>query len=249
MLSAQCSVLSAQCSVLSAQCSVLSVVGTSFAPFRSTLSNDRPGTDPSSWFDGESRLAVDWQRETIFWCQQAQRRILTSRLRANFPVLTLVEGTLCTGLALDVEAGELFWTSASGHLVFKVSYALYNGTIAAQTPDQPVYFLSHPDRSRLVHNNETPVAVITADGLVGDFGKNPLEAPLLLSVRAEDPDNGDTTFGNGDRLWLTFDRPTNISEEILEEEMPMPQEYVDSLFEVSEVLGSAYDGRWLDAST
>lgn len=73
-------------------------------------------------------------------------------------------------------------------------------------------------------------------------------APVLLSALAEDPDNGDTTFGNGDRLTLYFDRPTNVSSLILDAG-PQPQEYVDSLFTISEPLGSRYGGQWLDAST
>ena len=47
---------------------------------------------------------------------------------------------------------------------------------------------------------------MSANGLVGDFGKDPRVAPVLLSARADDPDWGDTIFGNGDMITLTFDR-------------------------------------------
>jgi len=43
-------------------------------------------------------------------------------------------------------------------------------------------------------------------------------------------------------------RPTNVSDAIILEGV-QPKEYVDSLFTLSEPLGSEYIGEWLDAST
>ena len=55
-------------------------------------------TSPATWFDFDSVLAVDWRRSIIFWCQRSSRRIMTARLREDYPVLVLVNHTLCSGL-------------------------------------------------------------------------------------------------------------------------------------------------------
>ena len=117
-----------------------------------------------------------------------------------------------------------------------------------ETHEQPVYILTKPDHSISVHNNQSVETVVTAHGLAGDFGKSPSTMPVLLSVTGEDPDDGDAEFGNGDRLLIQFDRPTNVSETIIEDG-EQPQAYVDSLFTVSHPLGHMYSGIWLDTST
>ena len=123
-------------------------------------------------------------------------------------------------------------------------------TYAGENPSIPIYELAHPERSRRRHGeNATTSAVVSADGLTGDFGKDPTSSPLLISATLEDPDAGDAVFGNGDRITLRFDRPTNVSEDVLEFPDPLFMSYVDSLFEVSDPLGSLYTGSWLDAST
>ena len=207
-----------------------------------------PQQHPDSWLDSDSQLAVDWRREVMVWCQRSHQRIMYAQLRADFPVLVLVNYTLCSGLALDVLEGDVYWTSASGHLVFRASYARFNTSAAFDEPSRPVYVLPNPAHSVDMHNNESVVTAVSADGLAGDFGKDPLSPPLLLSAVGSDPDNGDAAFGSGDRLTLQFDRPTNASTEIIEDGV-QPKMYVDSLFTVSEPLGSLYDGQWLDAST
>ena len=185
----------------------------------------------------------------MIWCQRSRRRILAARMKpVDYPVLTLVKDTLCTGLALDVINGDAYWTSASGHLVFRASYTAYNTSYARERHPSPVYILADPEYSAPVHNNQTVVTAVSADGLAGDFGKNPRVMPVLLSAVGSDPDNGDAEFGNGDRLLLQFDRPTNVSLDILAEG-EQGQGYVDSLFAVSKPLGSQYSGLWLDAST
>ena len=80
-----------------------------------------------------------------------------------------------------------------------------------------------------------------------DLGKDPRVAPLLAAVVGDDPDAGDLEFGSGDTLTLFFDRPTNISTDLIGG--VQPREYVDSVMSVSEPLGIEYDGRWLDTST
>lgn len=206
------------------------------------------GEGPADWFDPDSSMAVDWRRSQIIWCQRSRRRIMTARFHIDYPVLTLVKDTLCTGLTLDLIGGDVYWTSASGHLVFRASYVRYNATYARETHEQPVYILTKPDHSISVHNNQSVETVVTAHGLAGDFGKSPSTMPVLLSVTGEDPDDGDAEFGNGDRLLIQFDRPTNVSETIIEDG-EQPQAYVDSLFTVSHPLGHMYSGIWLDTST
>ena len=147
----------------------------------------------------------------VLWCQLSRRRILAARLRIDYPVLTLVKDTLCTGLALDVVTGDAYWTSASGHLAFRASYTRYNATYAREVPEQPVYILTDPEHSIALHNNQSVVTAVSGHALAGDFGKDPSVMPVLLSAVAEDPDNGDSEFGNGDRLTIRFDRPTNVS--------------------------------------
>ena len=68
-----------------------------------------------------------------------------------------------------------------------------------------------------------------------DFGKDPRVAPLLAAVVGDDPDAGDLEFGSGDTLTLFFDRPTNISTDLIGG--VQPREYVDSVLSVSEPLG------------
>ena len=128
------------------------------------------------------------------------------------------------GLAVDVVGGDLYWTSSSGHLVFKVTYTGFNQSYARENPWRPVYVLGDPDFSRPLHNNESVATAVSADGLTGDFGKDPSVPPLLLFALGSDPDDGDAGFGSGDRLLLRFDRPTNVSEEIITEGV-QPQEY------------------------
>ena len=41
-----------------------------------------PEPDPSQWFDDDSPLTVDWQRQLLFWCQRSRRRILAAGLRS-----------------------------------------------------------------------------------------------------------------------------------------------------------------------
>ena len=138
---------------------------------------------------------------------------------------------------VDAIGGALYWTSATGHLVYRASYVGYNATIARRERlSEPVYKLADDAHSADRYDNQTVEVVVSADGLAGDFGKDPSVMPILLSAEGSDPDNGDTTFGNGDVIRIQFDRPTNVSSEILTDGV-QPQAYVDSLFRVSEPLG------------
>lgn len=53
-----------------------------------------------------------------------------------------------------------------------------------------------------------PVTRFDAIRLVGSLGTH--ARPRLVSVVGSDPDNGDSTFSNGDKITLTFDMATHI---------------------------------------
>ena len=106
------------------------------------------------------------------------------------------------------------------------------------------------------YNNSGVETIVTGHGLTGDFGKDPAQSPLLIAAEMDDPDDGDSSFGNGDVITVAFDRPTNVSELALSNnpaaigfDKRTRMEYVDSLFTLSEPLGDEYSGAWLDAST
>ena len=88
-------------------------------------------------------------RGLLFWCQHSRRRILTVRastlapVRASYPVLTLVNDTVCTGLALDTINGYFYWTASTGHLLYRASYLDYNASYAAEVPGQSIFSLTH----------------------------------------------------------------------------------------------------------
>eukprot|EP00966_Prymnesium_polylepis_P169111 3910352-Prymnesium_polylepis.1 len=60
------------------------------------------------------------------------------------PILTLVNDTLCSGLAVDSTRGDLYWTASTGHPLRRLSYSRYNWTAAALEPTRPVYSISYP---------------------------------------------------------------------------------------------------------
>lgn len=70
-------------------------------------------------------------------------------------------------------------------------------------------------------------------------------APLVLSVIADDPDNGDTVLSAGDTVTITFDRDTSANGGI---GVNQTKVQVDSLFIFSDSLGADYDGLWSSAS-
>ena len=52
--------------------------------------------------------------------------------------------------------------------------------------------------------------IYTAPFLLGDFGRP--SGPEISTFTANDPDDGDATFGSGDELTLVFDQRTNRGE-------------------------------------
>ena len=200
----------------------------------------------SNFFDEDSSIEVDWRARRLFWCQPSARRILTAHIDGG-PLLTLVNDSLCSGLAVDVLQHYLYWTSPTGHALFGVSYAEYNGTYADDNPLEPLYSLCRKESGAVRGNATLVTTVVSGSGLVGDFGKDPHIPPLLLTAVAADPDDGDAAFGTGDTITIKFDRALNVSQTMIG--YPRDMSYVDSLFTVSEPLGSEYEGQWTDAST
>jgi hypothetical protein len=73
--------------------------------------------------------------------------------------------------------------------------------------------------------------------LTGDWGLMP--GPVILSVVADDPDDLDAVYSNGDVVIVSFNMPTN--------QPPLPTKAaVDALFSFSHPLGAAYTGLWSD---
>ena len=116
----------------------------------------------------------------------------------------------------------------------------------------------------------SPAYGYKAPHLHGDFGR--VTGPRIVSFAADDPDNGDGVFGDGDVLTITFDQRTNRGRTHTNfgrayatvydmngesETVPYPLGtdglsgtlLVDALFIFSHPLGTSYTGQWLDDST
>ena len=105
--------------------------------------------------------------------------------------------------------------------------------------------------------------------LRGDFGR--ITGPEIVGFTADDPNNGDGVFGDGDVLTITFDQRTNrarthdnfgrpyahVISHGSESDVRYPlgtdglsgNVLVDAMFDFSHPLGTAYSGEWLDDST
>lgn len=91
--------------------------------------------------------------------------------------------------------------------------------------------------------------VVSAYNVNGTSTESPISnattldvGPKLISVVANDPDNGDTVFGNGDHITLTFDMDTNGPS--VKSKLD-----IDTLLLFSSSIGSNYNGSWLDSRT
>ena len=66
--------------------------------------------------------------------------------------------------------------------------------------------------------------------------------PEIVSIVASDPDNGDSSYSNGDAFTITFDRATDTP--------PVSsQQDIDRIFVFNPPLGMAYSGRWISSTT
>lgn len=141
------------------------------------------GGTPAEWFDTDSPLVADWRRGLMLWCQRSQRRILMAPIRRDLPVIILVNHTLCTGLALDVVSGDVYWTSASGHLVYRASYVAHDDSLAREAPERPLYVLANDDHSLRVFNASVQTVVSA------EVGADLIEPPDRLDRAPGRPDD------------------------------------------------------------
>jgi len=72
-----------------------------------------------------------------------------------------------------------------------------------------------------------------------------LVAPIIIELIADDPDNGDDIFGVGDTISIIFDSDTNMPGGSDTLRKPL----TDNLFTLSDYLGSAYSGEWINPYT
>jgi len=92
--------------------------------------------------------------------------------------------------------------------------------------------------------NTSLVSTSLSPTLTGSFGEK--EGPSIKSLVADDPDNSDSIFSNGDTLNIRFNEPTNTPD-------PAPaglsKTDLDALFTFSQEIGDSYSGSWIDSST
>lgn len=71
-----------------------------------------------------------------------------------------------------------------------------------------------------------------------------LDAPIIIGLVADDPDNQDDVYGIDDTITILFDSDTNMpgGGELLRKVS------IDNLFTFSDYMGSAYQGIWINAS-
>jgi len=80
--------------------------------------------------------------------------------------------------------------------------------------------------------------------LIGQIPPLPLDAPIIISVIADDPDDLDDIFSVDDTITILFDSETNIP---LGNGMLTKQE-INNLFTFSETIAQAYSGMWTNSS-
>ena len=84
-------------------------------------------------------------------------------------------------------------------------------------------------------SNPIPAGVAPrVDGTPGNLG-----APSIVAFVADDPNNGDTVYGDGDVLTIVLDRPVDRTE----------VNAIDQLFSFTTPLGADVRGQWNDTST
>lgn len=78
----------------------------------------------------------------------------------------------------------------------------------------------------------------TVGGQLGNLG-----TPAIVQFFVDDPNNGDTRYGEGDVLTIVLDRPVDRTDVFGD------RESVDRLFGFTTPLGDSYRGQWNDTST
>ncbi len=81
--------------------------------------------------------------------------------------------------------------------------------------------------------------------LTGGFGDiQATDAPAIISIIADDPDDDNPSYSQGDTITITFDIETNQTSGTT-----LTKDEVDALFTTSDPLGEDYTAEWLDSST
>lgn len=92
-------------------------------------------------------------------------------------------------------------------------------------------------RNRAGSSNAAGVPPVVM-GQLGNLG-----APSIVRFDVDDPNNGDISYGDGDVLTITLDRPVDRTD------MGGSRESIDRLFGFTTPLGESYRGQWNDTST
>jgi len=88
------------------------------------------------------------------------------------------------------------------------------------------------------------ILIALVEELIGQIPPLPLDAPIIISVIADDPDNLDDIFSTDDTITILFDSETNTP---LGNGMLTKPE-VNELFTFSEKIAQAYSGTWTNSS-
>ncbi|HSA98338.1 MAG TPA: hypothetical protein VLF17_04595 [Candidatus Nitrosotenuis sp.] len=83
-------------------------------------------------------------------------------------------------------------------------------------------------------------STFTSPVLSGSFGNK--SGPSIISFVADDPDNSDSVFSNGDTLTIRFDESTNQPSVATKAD-------IDRLFTFSQSIGDDYTGAWVQPNT
>ena len=88
--------------------------------------------------------------------------------------------------------------------------------------------------------NTSLESVGTSAAIGGDWGL--LAGPTVSAVTANDPDDGDAVYRNGDTVTVVFSGNTN-------QVAAATKGNIDALFSFSQSLGANYTGSWTTATT
>lgn len=91
---------------------------------------------------------------------------------------------------------------------------------------------------------DVTILINLVEELLSQVPPLPLDAPIIISVIANDPDNMDDIFSVGDTITILFDSETNIplGDGIL------TKSEINNLFTFSDNIAQAYSGTWTNSS-
>lgn len=139
-----------------------------------------------------------------------------------------------TAKAIAYRGGTRFLTLVETGDTLRIQYmnrsiSIYHNDVHLADKDYPNVDVNYPTHV------DTSLYTVGASFSDVMFGPHAGDAPAFISVIADDPDDGDNDYGDGDSITLTFDRDTGS-----------PEGDVDELFVFSQPIGDAYSGSWSD---